>query len=87
MRFIWIILILGLTACSPCKKLAEKLCDCEKSQSARDACKKNLDLKGQHKAFSKAEDTGQCQAVLNNPACTCDAIRLNQYEKCGFTRQ
>lgn len=86
MRLIWIILILSLTACSPCKKLAEKICDCEKSQSARNACKKGLDLRGQHKAFSKAEDNARCQAVLDSSDCTCDALAANQYEKCGFTR-
>lgn len=86
MKFVWIILALSFTACSPCKKLAEKICDCEKSQSARNNCKKSLDLRGQHKAFEEAEDKNQCQAALDNPGCNCDAIRLNQYEKCGFTR-
>ncbi|MEI6791134.1 MAG: hypothetical protein WCK42_08145 [Myxococcaceae bacterium] len=87
MRLIWIILILSLSACSPCKKLAEKICDCEKTQSARNNCKKGLDIRKQHKAFSKAEDTARCEAALKNENCTCEAIRANQFEACGFTRQ
>lgn len=86
MRFLGIILMVAGLACSPCKKLAEKICDCRQSQSDRTMCKKNLDLAAQHKSFQDAEDQTRCQEILNSPDCTCEAILSNQLEKCGLTR-
>lgn len=87
MKLALTIFALTLAACSPCKKLAEQICECEKTQSAQNNCKKNLDLRAQHKAFSKAEDKNRCQAILDSESCTCDALRARQYKKCGLTRQ
>lgn len=86
MKFFCVMLALSIAACSPCKKLAKQICDCEKNESARNNCKKNLDLRSQHKAFSKAEDRERCQAILDSGSCTCDALQAEQYESCGLTR-
>ena len=86
MKFLPVILIFVFASCSPCKKLADKICDCQLSQSQRTACKQNLDLQAQHKAFSLAEDKKRCEEILNDPECTCVAIQANQFEKCGLTR-
>jgi hypothetical protein len=86
MRNIVAIGVLLLAACSPCKKLAEKICDCHGSQSERNNCKNRLSLLSQHKAFGLAEDTQRCEDILKSPDCTCQAIISNQYEKCGITR-
>lgn len=87
MKLLAVILIFSAAACSPCRKLAEKICDCRLNQSDRTACKKNLDYSAQHKSFSKAEDKNRCQEVLNDPDCTCEALLSNQLEKCGLTRK
>jgi len=81
-----LVLLSLVSACDPCRTLAEKICDCEESGAARDNCKRSLDTFSNMQSFSFAERTEICQEKLKDPNCSCLAIRNGQLENCGMTR-
>ena len=68
----------------PCRELAEKICDCKKDLQEREICKSKL---GKRDDISeKIANKQLCEAVLEDKACTCDAINKSAVHKCGFTK-
>jgi hypothetical protein len=78
--------VLGLSACDPCRSLADKICECERTPAARETCRRSLDLFGNMKGFDIATKTDTCRALLSDPKCNCQAIDNGEFEKCGMTR-
>ncbi len=76
-------LTMALSACSePCDELGDKICSCEKTSSLEEACKQKL-----KNSKSRIKPTDQEQDICGNliDTCTCEALALEQYDKCGFT--
>ena len=79
-------LVVLLTACDPCRNLAEKICECEETAAARDACRRSLDVYGNMQSYSTAAKTQICSDVLARESCNCLALRNGEVENCGMTR-
>jgi hypothetical protein len=79
--------VLLLSACDPCRQLADAICACEKNVIAQENCRKALDMRANHHGFVMARDEKTCKQVLDTKSgCDCNAIQNNDYEKCGMTR-
>lgn len=76
---------LGLTACDPCRQLAEKMCQCRETEDERKTCTSNLSLANQHEYFAHINEPGVCEAALKD----CDCIKLNNNDdaECGMYRR
>ncbi len=80
--------LLVLSACDPCRDLADYICACEKSTAAQDNCRKALDMRESHKGFEVARNEQICTQLLDpKSGCDCQAIQNHDYEKCGMTRK
>jgi len=61
-----------LMACStPCEELAEKICACEGSTSARDACERRASQQSDANQPSQAEQD-RCERLLDT--CDCNTL-------------
>ena len=86
MLFVGLMAILALVACDPCRTLADKICECEESNTARENCRRSIDMFSQMKNFDRASKTETCREILNSESCNCLAIRNGLIENCGMTR-
>lgn len=79
--------MLILSACEPCRQLADDICACEKNVIAQDNCRKALDTRASHQGFEMAREEQTCKQMLDpKSGCDCKAIQNHDYEKCGMTR-
>ena len=63
---------LVLAACStPCEELAAKICACEPSTSARDACERRAGQQSDANEPSEAEQN-RCEGLIDG--CDCNAL-------------
>lgn len=77
---------LSLLACNPCRDLAEKICECEENSTARDNCRRSLDIFSRLKSFDEASKPDLCREILKSESCNCLAIKDGHVERCGMTR-
>lgn len=86
---LWMVLalfaLLGLfSGCgSPCKDLADKICDCQPTRLRQDRCHTNVDAADRNTSLSGEEDD-RCQAILDSGTCTCEAVQAADYAACGL---
>lgn len=76
--------VMAGTACQePCVALAERICNCEADLSERQGCRQER-IQAQQSKTPSAEEQEVCTAALD--LCTCEALRQNRFDLCGFTR-
>jgi len=74
-----------LSACDPCRDLAEKICDCKEStEEDRRRCRAELNVAKGHRYFGKAQDLKICEDALKN--CSCEELIKGQSTRCGLER-
>lgn len=72
------------TGCQdPCVALAERICNCEADLSERQGCRQER-IQAQQSKTPTAEEQEVCTAALD--LCTCEALRQNRVDLCGYTR-
>lgn len=75
---------LFLSSCSStCYDLADKICECELTSQAREACRKKLDMQKSHRRLQLAQDEAVCKNALKT--CSCEKLKLLQYDQCALT--
>lgn len=78
-------LLVGGSACdlfNPCISLAERICACEPTPSARENCRQ-IRIEALRNNVDITEDQlNVCQAKLET--CDCDDIDENRVDQCGF---
>lgn len=82
---ILMVVFLMLSACDPCRQLADKICQCKETEEERRACNNDLSLAGQHEYFSTAKEQSICEQALERN-CSCEEINKGQDQGCGFYR-
>jgi hypothetical protein len=78
--------VVATTSCTvfdPCARLAERICACELTESARQSCREERINAGDNPVATESE-VETCVDGLNT--CTCEALDANHTEMCGFTR-
>ena len=76
-----------LSACkSPCRQLAEQLCECEDNTLDKEACLQEVSRKDAfYQPDAAAQD--QCQAILDAESCDCTQIETTEGKRaCGLAR-
>ena len=73
-----------IVACSPCRQLAELMCECQPEESRRQ-CLSDLSLASQHEYFSRTFTPGVCEEALKKCG-SCLKINNLQDEECGQYR-
>ncbi len=74
------------TGCyDPCVQLAERICGCELTESARRSCREDRIQSQQDLIETTEEEQRACTAALET--CTCDALDRNRADLCGYTRE
>lgn len=76
--------LVNAIACDRCYDLAAQLCECEKTEERRKACKTNLSLAKSHKFFDLARDQQKCEEAQQK--CGCKKMEEGQDEECGLYR-
>ena len=69
---------------NPCATLAERICQCEASTSARESCRTVRIDALQNKIEITDEEKDQCWDTLTT--CDCEDLDENRVEVCGFVR-
>lgn len=68
---------------TPCRQLAEKVCDCTSSSTERTSCLQFAANKDNSSIVVTAEDQDRCESLL--PDCDCRLIDTPAgKERCGF---
>lgn len=75
---------LAMSACDPCRNMAELACKCLPTQPEIKACLADLNTARQHEKFDVASEPEICLQALKN--CTCEDINNNNDKKCGVYR-
>jgi hypothetical protein len=65
----------------PCADLANKICGCEKTAAAKQACLDRVKSDGQ---ASKATSSEQDRCTELEKTCTCQALACGNWEACGL---
>lgn len=73
----------GMGCQDPCVALAERICNCEADLSERQGCRQER-IQAQQAKTPTAEEQEVCTAALD--LCTCEALRQNRFDLCGYTR-
>ncbi|MBS2032392.1 MAG: hypothetical protein JST54_31140 [Deltaproteobacteria bacterium] len=69
---------------SPCVKLAQKICDCQSTQTARDTCNSNVSARADQVQFT-SQDNDNCNALIDK--CACYELDTPQGKaNCGLAR-
>jgi hypothetical protein len=81
-----LVLTVTLPACkSPCLKLAEKTCECEKTSSEREACVRRATDESSRVQVTEKDET-LCAALL--PGCDCQELATVAGKRaCGLARE
>jgi hypothetical protein len=84
--FLFASLCAGLAAgCSdPCTELAEKVCECEKTETAQQACLERIDATEPDHTVKDAE-LDCCSARLEE--CTCKRLADGDLAACGLAQE
>jgi|DewCreStandDraft_4_1066084.scaffolds.fasta_scaffold00303_29 hypothetical protein len=68
---------------SPCKDLADKICDCMPTRLSQERCHTNVNAADSNTSISEEEED-RCQAILDSGRCTCEAIQAGDVSACGL---
>ena len=76
-----------LAACGhPCTDLSNTICNCEKTESAQQACQQRV--KAENDATPPSDSQEKCcQDILDRNSCTCDKLAAGDLAACGLTEQ
>ena len=66
---------------TPCFDLARRICNCQRSEPERTACREGVDRAGEK--ASDSENKG-CARILERGSCTCERAQSYDTEACGF---
>ncbi len=80
-----LILVLGLAAgCgSACEDLANQICKCQPTRTKEARCKSYISAAAQNFDLTDAEEA-QCQDILDEHSCTCEALAAGSFSLCGL---
>ncbi len=70
---------------NPCATLAERICQCEASVSARESCRQIRIEALRNKVDISDAERDQCWDKLGT--CDCEDLEENRVEECGFVRE
>src|SRR6185436_795269 len=77
------LVVVGGAGCEdPCVTLANRICNCEQSSSERINCRSDRITTQQSSIKIEDADRVVCEEKLKT--CTCDALDVNEFDKCGF---
>lgn len=81
-----LVVFFGLVACDPCRELADKICQCQKTDEERRQCTNALGLAGQQEYFKQAKDQETCTIALKKN-CSCPQLNNDEDQECGMYRK
>ena len=69
---------------SPCRELANKVCDCQTTRAKIARCEATIDSADQNIDPSDGE-SDVCQQILDDGTCTCEALQAGDLAACGLS--